>query len=188
MPDGLMLQDSPAQMAPDLSTFGDPALEPLHERLVDYGQCWIRDGSPQGLARLDTVKVKGEDDRIVATTYRDPDPDKRPRQWTRPEIEAAGRLHSRIIRLPLVHSLTIQVFYGEASAEYWWSIEPDEKVRILRDLTTWPKRPYGVNPRIAHYTRATQDWVPPIRPAEFLTIMLRGMRILVNSERMLPSA
>lgn len=184
-----------------LSTFGDAALEPMHETLRDYGLCYLRGGaSDTETIRREIVqhepgdknpKTGLSDDpaklRILPTNYREPDLSRKPtRKWTGIEVEKFARLHSRIIRLPLiVHSLTIQVFYRESCAAEWADIPPSEKADILRDLTNWPSRPYGVNARLRRYNSETGQKVAPIRSDEFLPIMLRAVRLLVNQERML---
>jgi hypothetical protein len=178
---------------PDHSTFGDQALEAMHLRLVDYGLCWLRGGaSDVQIIRREIIGAEPGDPedasrmRIVSTSYRDPDLDRQSRFWTPAEIKAAARLHSRIIRLPLkVHGITIMVFYGETCAEDWRWREPNNKAKILRDLTFWPSKPYGVNARLARYGRETGQRMAPIRPDEFLPTMLRAVRILVNGDRAL---
>ena len=169
----------------------DPLLEPMHRRLVDYGLCWLRAGGDTQIVRRQIIQHTPGDAEdpenlsIVPTNYRDPDPDRKARQWTRIEIDNAGKLHSRIIRLPLkVHALTIQVFYSETCAAEWASVLPNQKADILRDLTFWPSAPYGVNARLRRYGAETGQKVPPIRADEFVPIMLRGIRMLVNGERM----
>jgi len=175
----------------DVPTFGIPELEPLHLELLDYGLCMLRGNQS---TRMELVQVlPGDPDdpancRIVTTHYRESDPlaQKRERDWTGAEIEDARNLHRRIIRLPLkAHSLTIMVFYGEACAAGWGKLEPHVQRQIIRDLTYWPSKPYGVNARLRNYARETGQEYVPIREADFMPIMLRGMRILMNSERML---
>ena len=148
----------------------DYAFSAMHARLLDYGLCWIR--GPHG--RLTQIIEWESNVR----------PERR--EWTQPEIESAGRLHSRIIRMPLQTSLVLQVFYGEAVAHDWDTIRPEIQYKILRDLTFWPSHPKGVNPRIDKANRECGTNVSRIRECDFMAIRDRGIRMLCNGDRMLP--
>lgn len=159
----------------------------MYRRLVDWGLCWLNAGEsgrvPQTIIK---IKVEGEDDRYEVVHYRDPDPDRKPRQWTRVEIEAAGRLHSRVIRLPRVeHRIVLQVFFNEYAAEYWHLIDPRAKDDMLRDLTNWNGTPKGVNARLRDYNAECGQNEPLIHWTQFEPILERGIRILCNNERLL---
>lgn len=158
----------------------------MYDRLVDYGLCWLRGtGRAERIAHADVIRLKGENDRIVMTTYTDPDPDRKPRVWSMREIEAAGRLHSEIIRLPLAHNLCIQVFFNETCAESWDKIVGRDREQILRDLTLWPSRPYGLNARIQRANRASGTHIQPIHPTHFLPLLHDAILMLHNRERVL---
>lgn len=146
------------------------AFAAMHARLLDYGLCYIRGG-------------KGRTAQIIEW---DSDVRLERREWSQPEIDAAGRLHSRIIRMPLQHSIVTQVFYGETVAHYWDEIAPDAKAKILQDLVRWPKSPKGVNARITDANRGWNTNVSGIRPDQFMDIRNRAIAMLVNGERMLP--
>lgn len=162
------------------------AFSVMYARLVDYGLCWLRGvGRDERSAHADVIQLKGEDDRIVMTTYTDPDPDRKPRTWSMPEIQAAGRLHSQIIRLPLAHNLCVQVFFNETCAEGWEDIGPREREQILRDLTFWPSKPYGLNARILRANRAWGTHVQPIHPTKFMPMLREAILMLHNRERVL---
>lgn len=178
----------------ETSTFGDPALEPWHLQLVDYGLCWLRGGerdvdSMHGelIQKLpgDKNKRTGLSDdpsklRVITTGYHDPD-EEPPTYWSQPQIERAGRLHARIIRLPLMaHTLAIQIFYGDAAAKEWPKLPPDEKEKLLRDFVFWPGPPYGINARL----KRAGDSRRLGSPNEFLPLLLRAIRILMNGDRM----
>ena len=167
----------------DLQTHGFTA---MYLRLVDYGLCWLRGaGRAERIAHADVIRLKGENDRIVMTTYTDPDPDRKPRVWSMREIEAAGRLHSAVIRLPLAHNLCVQVFFNETCAENWDKIIGRDREQILRDLTLWPSRPYGLNARIRRANAACGTHVQPIHPTHFLPLLHDAILMLRNRERTL---
>lgn len=162
--------------------------EAMYRRLVDWGLCWLRAGE-SGIEPSTIIKIKidGEDERIERVPYRDPDPDKRPRQWSRAEIDAAGRLHSRVIRLPrVVHRVVLQVFFAETVAAYWHEIEPNSRRGMVQDLTQWNGKPSGVNARLRVYNRECGASEPLIRPDHFEPILNRGVRLLCNNERVIP--
>ena len=158
----------------------------MYGRLVDYGLCWLRGtGKAERIAHADVIRLKGEDDRIVMTTYTDPDPDRKPRVWSMRDIEAAGRLHSTVIRLPMAHNLCIQVFFNETCAENWDKIVERDREQILRDLTLWPSRPFGLNARIRRANAACGTHIQPIHPTHFLPLLEDAILMLRNRERAL---
>ncbi len=142
----------------------------MYARLVDYGCCFLSrsNGRNQQIIRWESDVV----------------PERR--EWSQPEIEAASRLHSRIIRLPLRQNLVTQIFFNERCASFWPEIHPDKQKQIIRDLTLWPSGPPGVNARISKANRDQQWSVAPMHPAEFLPVRDRAIRMLCNGERMLP--
>lgn len=160
----------------------------MWKRLTDYGLCYLRAGS-SGIEPSTIIKIKreGEPDEYQRVAYRDPDPDRKPRQWSRAEIDAAARLHSRVIRLPRVaHRIVLQVFFAETVAAYWSELDPEAKLPMLRDLTNWHANPPGVNARIKMYNRECAAQEAAIHWSDFEPILHRGIRILCNNERMLP--
>lgn len=171
--------------------------EAMYKRLVDYGLCYLRAGTT-GMVPVTIIKIKveGEDDRFERVHYRDPEPDKKPRQWSMLDIEKAARLHSRIIRLPrVVHRMVIQVFFNETVAEGWHKIDPQTKTPVidprakpdvLRDMTNWNGQPKGVNARLRDYNADQKQSEPLIHWTQFEPILHRGIKILCNNERMLP--
>lgn len=144
----------------------------MYERLVEYGLCYLRSG-PGRHKRI----LEWETDRL---------PERR--QWTAPEIEAAGRLHSRIIRLPLRHNLVLQVFFVESCAGFWPELKPELQELIIHDLTYWSGGPPGVNARIRNANRECGYTVPTITPEQFLLIRDRAIRMLCNGERIMAAA
>jgi hypothetical protein len=147
---------------------------PMYARLVEYGLCYLRSG--EGRHKRIIEWQDWARDRYIK------------RVWTGAEIEAAARLHSRIIRLPLRHNLVLQVFFNESCASYWPKLEPDKQDEIIADLTLWTGGPPGVNVRIHN---ANREWgwnVAPIRPEEFIPIRDRGIRMLCNGEKVLNGA
>lgn len=165
----------------------------MYAELVRWGLCWLRAGGGR-TSRFDIVQVLAGDAkedpaklRIVASDYVDPpDPaDDRPIQWTKPEIERAGRLHSRVIRLPLQHRLVLQVYFNETVARFFDDLMPDKQAAVVRDLTHWRGEPLGVNARIARFNRTTGAHERGIRTDEFIPIRDRGIRMLANQERFL---
>ncbi len=141
----------------------------MYARLVDYGLCYLRSG-----AGRNTQIIRWESD---ITPER--------REWSRPEIEAAARLHSRIIRLPLRNNLAIQIFFNESCASFWSDIHPDKQKQIIRDLTLWPSGPPGMNARIKNANRDSGGQVMPIHPEEFIAVRDRGIQMLCNGEALL---
>lgn len=142
----------------------------MYQRLVDYGLCYLRSGA-------------GRNQQIIRWES-DITPERR--EWSRPEIEAAARLHSRIIRLSLRHNLVLQVFFNESCASFWSEIEPEKQAAIIRDLTLWPSGPPGVNARIRNANRdcgRTLD--QPIHPDQFILIRDRSVKMLCNAESLL---
>lgn len=162
--------------------------EAMYKRLVDWGLCWLRAGE-SGIEASTIIKIKvdGEDDRFERVPYRDPDPDQRPRQWSRAEIDAAGRLHSRVIRLPrVVHRIVLQVFFAETIAEFWSYVDPNARRDMVRDLTQWNANPPGVNARLRTFNRACGASEPLIHADDFEPILRRAVKMLCNNEWVIP--
>lgn len=189
MPDGSIAQHDT----------GLDAFTAMHKRLIDWGLCYLRGGaSVVDAVREDRVrsnnKIKEEATwKLTSTPYREADPVFDRRQWTQPQIEAAGRLHQRVIALPMQRSLVLQVYYFEEHAQYWDELRPHEQAERIRDLTLWEGRPLGVNPRIKeHNCQLRHDYgdgvaqVPLIVPEAFMPIRHRAIRELIARERGLP--
>lgn len=175
------------------------AFAAMHARLIDWGLCYLRGGaSVVDCSRADAVRVNNKtgDDAIweqTTTPYREADPVFDKRDWTQPQIEAAARLHDRVIALPIARSLVLQVFYFEEDAQFWDDFTPKQQEERIRDLTLWAGRPPGVNKRIAEHNRQLRqrygdgiNIVPPIVPEAFTAIRHRAIRELVARERGMP--
>lgn len=143
----------------------------MYARLVEYGLCYLRSGEGRHKRIIDWQDWAR--DRYIK------------RVWEGCEIEAAARLHSRIIRLPLRHNLVLQVFFNESCATYWPELRAERQELILHDLTYWSGGPPGVNARIRNANRECGWDVPTITPALFLPIRDRAIRMLCNGERMI---
>jgi len=161
------------------------AVKAMHGRLVEYGLCWIRGGAGRAeqIVQMRDKKTGEIDEVLLRRGIRDEDPGLDRREWTRPQVERACRLHRLICALPLQHSIVVQVFYGEWVAECWDDINPDRKAAILRDLTHWRGRPKGVNARIAEANIHRRTNTAGIWPGKFLDLLHDGIRMLINAER-----
>lgn len=167
----------------------DDAFQRMHARLLEWGLCFLRGGGNiVDVARADIVRVNNKigDEAVyqqTSSTYRETDPTFERHDWTQPQIEAAGRLHSRVIALPIQRSLVLQVFYFQEDAEFWSELRPSEQQARILDMTRWQGRPPGVNPRIERHNREQYDFVPPIVPEWFMSIRHRAIRELMARER-----
>lgn len=191
MPDGSITQHDT----------GLDAFTAMDKRLLDWGLCYLRGGaSVVDAVREDVVRSNNRTDgeatwKRTSTPYREADPVFERREWTQPQIEAAGRLHQRVIALPMQRSLVLQVFYFEEDAAYWDDLQPHEQAQRIRDMTLWKGHPLGVNPRIdEHNSQLRQRYgdsvgqVPLIVPEAFMPIRYRAIRELVARERGTPCA
>lgn len=160
------------------------AFTAMHDRLVQYGLCWIRGG---GGPTESIIVIEDQDgireESVKGKPEAEVDNKERPRQWTRAEVEAAGALHRLILKLPLQHSIVVQVFYGEWVAECWHQFNPERQRAIIRDLTYWSGRPKGVNARIVDANKARHTHVSGISPTRFMEVRDDGVRMLINLER-----
>ena len=145
----------------------DDAFQRMHERLLEWGLCFLRGGG----------------NIVERSTYRETDPTFERRDWTQPQIEAAGRLHTQVTALPIQRSLVLQVFYFQEDAKWWSELQPAEQQLRVFDMTHWQGRPPGVNPRITRHNRETYDCVPPIVPEKFMAIRHKAIRELMARER-----
>lgn len=159
------------------------AVRIMHERLVEYGLCWIRGGKGKTEQIVVVKDANGVRKEIIIRPDWDSDVKPPPREWARVEIERAGKLHSLILKLPLQHSIVVQVFYGEEVAQCWDAVRLDARPQILRDLTHWNKRPKGVNPRIADANLARHTNAPGIYHGKFMDIRDEALRMLLNLQR-----
>lgn len=168
------------------------AFATMDERLVEYGLCWIRGGKSDSGDQI--VKMRDEVTKevyeVLMSRRREWESDHgmTPREWSEPDKQKAGRLHSLIIRLPLQHSMVLQVFYGEWVAEVWGKLPPNIQAAAIRDMTNWRGKPKGVNARIADANRARGTDVPGIYPGRFLPLRDDGIRMLINLDRRLRGA
>lgn len=178
----------------------DMAIQDMHDKLVRYGHCWLRGG--KGAARIIVkVKVRDEFGRVQKDEYGKDveveqlirpselypdDPKKKKREWTQNDIDAAGRLHARVIRLPMRHAILLQVLYSDAKSEWWLDLMPDERLQHIRDLVNWNGHPRGINQRIADANKDRGTKEPPIHFLDFEGIWRRALQMLINAERMLP--
>jgi hypothetical protein len=167
----------------------DDAFQRMHVRLLEWGLCFLRGGANiVDVARPDIVRVNNKTGaeavyQQTSSTYREMDPTFERRDWTQPQIEAAGRLHSRVTALPIQRSLVLQVYYFQEDAEFWSELRPAEQRLRVIDMTHWQGQPLGVNPRITRHNREQYDCVPPIVPELFMSIRHLAIRELMARER-----
>lgn len=175
----------------------------MHKRLVDWGLCWLRSGGGKDDRPIvrEVIHIgggnRGEgygEQRAVLERYSDPNPDVRPRQWARTDVDKARVLHDRVTGLPEIQqSLVLQTFYMDACAEDWHNPErrlsPEMRAAIIDDLTNWRSHPKGINKRIDEYNADRRmrygaiTEAAKIRPADFEPIMHLAIRHLIARER-----
>lgn len=184
MPDGSIAQHDT----------GLDAFTAMHKRLLRMGLILRGGGRIVDACREDVVRAANEpwesaELRKTRTPYREPDPSYQRRDWTQPQIDAAGQLHNRVTALPIQRSLVLQAFYFEEDAEFWNELTPAQQWERIVDLTTWTGKPPGVNARIhEHNAQLRQRYgdvpmVPAIIPEAFMPIRHRAIRELVARER-----
>jgi len=144
----------------------ETAFARMDERLVKYGDCFLRQGAG-----------------ITFQIYRDDKPEQKPIEYSGREQDEARLLHRDIVALEIRRSLVLQVFYGESVAKRWAKLRPTTQAEIIDDLTNYRGYPYGVNKRLE--LRAKDLRTPPIRirPSEFLPLRDDAIQQLMRLER-----
>lgn len=151
-----------------MSDDGKSDVQAMHARLVEYGRCFLQGGAGR-ITGQRCIIDRIQDDYVLP-------------EWSGEQCHDALMLHRLVVRLPIRHRLVLQVFFGERIARKWGELTPETQDEFLRDMTFWPRYPYGVNPRLANYARATSTAPERIQPRDFLPIRDRGIRMLVNAE------
>jgi hypothetical protein len=144
----------------------DEAFARMHDRLVDYGDCFLRGG-----------------EGITFQIYRDDRPEQKPIQYSGRQKDAARLLHRNIIALEIRRSLVLQVFYGESVCRRWDRLNPNTQAEIIDDLTNYRGYPHGVNKRLENRAREARVTSFRIRPDDFMGLRDDAIRQLIRIER-----
>ena len=132
----------------------------MHRRLVSWGLVYLK-GTRLG---ADTAITWDSDSNIR-------------REWPGYVIDAARALHSRVIRLPALQRIVLQVFYRENIAEIWY--EPDI-------MAKWAKVSGELTPEINYRLRtAAREFNLPtahLRPSEFVPTLEGAVHALLAAE------
>lgn len=90
----------------------------MHERLVKWGQIWLRHA------------MTNVPDYVLAR-----DPVKEAQEWTGAELESAYELNSRVIRLSeLRRTFVLQIFYKAREAKFWYELDPTDQSKIEAEM------------------------------------------------------